>query len=179
MERIEHEAWVAPTVDELHRLYLDRVFAYVFRRLPERAEAEDITAETFAAAFGALPRLRVNSDPALWLLGIARKKLADHQRRRRRRPEEPLTIELVSGDAPAQQALLDERRQVLWRLLDTLNADAREALLLQHLENLSIAEIAQVLGRSPAAINSLLQRARATMLARGGAYFLNREEGTE
>src|SRR5687767_10815197 len=71
----------------LHARYLDDVYRYVARRVAQREEAEDITAETFAAAFESLPKFRGQCEPRLWLFGIARRKIADAFRRRNRRPE--------------------------------------------------------------------------------------------
>jgi RNA polymerase sigma-70 factor, ECF subfamily len=165
------------TADALHERYLEDVFGYISRRLPIRAEAEDITAETFAAAFSSLHTLRPNTDPFPWLLGIARRKLIDRARKQSRQPAVS-SLDLEDGDwadedaDPAEKLLAAERRQAVWSLVDGLKPEQKEVLLLQHLEGLSIAQIATVLGKSPAAINSLLQRARATLLTRGAAYFL-------
>lgn len=162
------------TADTLHEHYLDAVFRYVSRRLPVRAEAEDITVETFAAAFASLKTLKKGSDPFPWLLGIARRKLIDRARKTKRQPlQDPLEGDWPQeGADPAEQLLAAERRQAVWSLVDGLKAEQKEALLLQHLEGLSLVEIATVMGKSPAAVNSLLQRARATLLTRGAAYFL-------
>lgn len=162
------------TADTLHEHYLDDVFRYVSRRLPVRAEAEDITAETFAAAFGSLKTLKKGADPFPWLLGIARRKLIDRARKTKRQPQQdPLEGDWPeTGADPADQLLAAERRQAVWSLVDGLKPEQKEALLLQHLEELSIAQIGTVTGKSTAAVNSLLQRARATLLTRGAAYFL-------
>jgi DNA-directed RNA polymerase specialized sigma24 family protein len=48
--------------------------------------------------------------------------------------------------------------------------------MLQYVEQLSVAEIAVVMGRSPASVKSLLQRARETLYRRGRAYFLDDDE---
>jgi RNA polymerase sigma-70 factor, ECF subfamily len=165
------------TAEALHEHYLEDVFAYISRRLPIRAEAEDVTAETFAAAFSSLRTLKKNTDPFPWLLGIARRKLIDRARKQKRLPQvSPLDLEDVSwaeeGADPADKLIVAERKQAVWSLVDGLKPEQKEALLLQHLECLSIAQIATVLDKSPAAINSLLQRARATLLTRGAAYFL-------
>ncbi|WP_309707751.1 RNA polymerase sigma factor [Armatimonas sp.] len=167
------------TADALHERYLEDIFAYISRRLPVRAEAEDITAETFAAAFTSLRTLQKNTDPFPWLLGIARRKLIDRARKQKRQPAVS-SLDIEDGDwtdegtgaDPAAQLIAAERRQAVWSLVDGLKPEQKEALLLQHLEGLSIAEISTVLGKSPAAINSLLQRARATLLTRGATYFL-------
>ncbi len=171
-------------VEELHTRYFDSVFAYVSFRVPSRAEAEDITAEVFVAAVEALPRFRGESRPAAWLLGIARRKIAEAACRRGRRRErldaelteeerETLGLLLASdaGQLPEEALLQDESRRVMRHLLAALPEPQREALLLQVAHDLSIREIAQVLGRSLAATNSLLQRARATLLRLGQSYF--------
>src|SRR5207249_10407808 len=71
----------------LHDRYLQAVFTYVSCHVPDRSEAEDITAEVFAAALAALPRFRGDSGHYAWLLGIARRKIVDATRRRRHRRE--------------------------------------------------------------------------------------------
>lgn len=165
-------AW---TADALYTHYLEAVFAYISRRLPVRAEAEDLAAETFGAAFTSLPKLKPGSDPLPWLLGIARRKLIDRARRQKRQPQLTALEEQDWPDEhadPAERLLSAERSRAVWSLVDGLKPEQKEALLLQHLEGLSIAQIATVLDKSPAAVNSLLQRARATLLTRGAAYFL-------
>jgi len=170
------------TAETLHQRYLADVFAYVARRVSDQQEAEDITAEVFAAAFVALPRQKGLNGPYLWLLGIARRKIADSHRRHARRggQAQALNDDLPAPLADLPEALLArrERQRVIHEMLATLPADQREALLLHYVEGLPQAEIAVVLGRSPAAINSLLQRARAAVYRQGQAYFLDESEAT-
>ena len=70
-----------------------------------------------------------------------------------------------------------EASRVLSGLVARLSPDQREALALQYMERLSIAEIATVMGRSPASIKSLLQRARDVLRRQGRRYFVGDEEG--
>jgi RNA polymerase sigma-70 factor (ECF subfamily) len=180
------------TAAALHERYLRDVFRYVARRVPGREEAEDVTAEVFAAAFVELPRFRGQCGPYPWLLGIARRKIADALRRRSVRREAlvseltdaapgagPLLQGITGGEEPAAAFERAEAVRVIRDLVDELKPDQRESLLLQYLEELSIAEIAVALGRSPAALNSLLQRARAALFRRGRAYFLDGDERNE
>lgn len=194
-DRMNEADWI--TAGVLHQRYLKDILHYVLRRVSRQEEAEDITAEVFAAAFVALPRFRGQCPPYLWLLSIARHKIVDWRRRRSAR-RETLASELghKAGDAAEswEQAVLDageaatdapqaalereESRRVLHALMAELNGDQREALVLKYGERLSRAEIAVVMGRSPAAVNSLLQRARAALYDRGRGYFLDDNEGT-
>jgi len=174
----------------LHEHYLDAVFRYVSRRVARREDAEDITAEVFAAAFVMLPRYRGDVPPYPWLLGIARRKIADSYRRRKYRPEAlsseigraaeaEALLESLSGTEEGADAALyrSERREAVRALLAGLKEEQREVLLLQYVEGLSQAEIAAVVGKSVGAVNSLLQRARAAMFRQGREFFLNEEAG--
>jgi RNA polymerase sigma-70 factor (ECF subfamily) len=177
------------TAAALHERYARDVFQYVVRRVPRREEAEDITAEVFAAAFVGLPRFRGQSPPYLWLLGIARRQIAIALRRKAARREtlaselaggtldaDPLLEALAAVEGPEAALVRAEARRVLRDLLDQLGADQREALMLQQVERLSVAEIAVVMRRSPASIYSLLKRARAALYRRGRSYFLGDDE---
>jgi RNA polymerase sigma factor (sigma-70 family) len=189
--RRENEARCAPADDsveritaaDLHERYLADVFRYVFRRVPRQEEAEDITAEVFAAATIGLPQFRGQCPPRLWLLGIARRQIAISLRRKAVRREtlaseladdaagDDLVWNALAAEGPETALARAEARGVVRELLAQLNPDQREALLLQYGEGLSIAEIAVVMGRTPGSVNSLLHRARTTLYRRGREYF--------
>jgi RNA polymerase sigma-70 factor (ECF subfamily) len=193
-EALAPESW--PACAQAH---LEDVYRYVVQRVSSLDEAEEITAEVFAAAAVALPRhpslaplgwVPGGQCPLyLWLLSIARRQIALARRRRAVR-RETLTSELadaqseaaaiwdalVAIEGPEAAVMRAEARQVLRELIARLSADQREALLLQQMEELSVAEIAVVMGRSAASVKSLLQRARATLHRWGRAYFLGDDE---
>lgn len=179
-EEKQERAW---TAEGLHQRYLGDVFSYVARRVPDRQEAEDVTAEVFAAAFVALPAKKALSGPYPWLLGIARRKIADSLRRRGRREgrTQALTEDLRAerGDLPEVALAREERARLLRGMLAALPEDQREALLLHYVEELPQAEMAAVLGRSAGAVNSLLQRARAAVYRQGHDYFLGESEANK
>lgn len=168
-----------PTAGELHRRYLGTVLNYVSARLGPGPEAEDVTAEVFGAAFASLhkcPRqpAREEHDPArAWLLGIARRKVVDVHRRRKRRPEAALGPELPSapGNDPEARMLSAEASHTLQAILDGLPELQREVLRLKYLEELSLVEIGRVLGKSPGAVGQLLYRARQSARRVGAEYF--------
>jgi RNA polymerase sigma-70 factor (ECF subfamily) len=177
------------SAEQLHSLYLKDVFRYVSRRVPRR-EADDITMQVFAAALEAHPRFRGDCPPRVWLLRIAHRKVVDALRRRSTR-RETLASEMTDRESDADslaespaltaegpEAALEraESRQMIRSLVDQLNKDQREALLLQYVEELSVAEIAVIMGRSTAAVDSLLQRARAALFRLGKPYFLGDDQ---
>jgi RNA polymerase sigma-70 factor (ECF subfamily) len=180
------------TAAELHERYLDDVYRYVVQRVRTIEEAEDVTAEVFAAAAAGLPRFRGQCPPHLWLLSIARRRIARAARRRAVR-RETLASELAEAAAEAAsiwEALAEvegpetalmraEASRVLEELVARLSPDQREALALQYRERLTIAEIAMVMERSPASVKSLLQRAREVLRRRGRSYFVGDEPESE
>jgi RNA polymerase sigma-70 factor (ECF subfamily) len=184
-EKLTEEQWVralqkreAWAWEQLHQETLARVFAYVHRHCRRREDAEDVTAEVYAAAVASIDRFRGEASVITWLIGIARRKLVDAARWCGRHPEllevdlPPGAAEMavVLGDgqsAPAEspQAAL-ERREAgagIRRLVLALPEAQREALLLRCVEELSLAEIARVLGRSENAVKGLLHRAKTTV----------------
>ncbi len=175
--RIAEECDAAALFDD----HLDRVYSYVVRRVAPRDLAEDVTADTFRAALESHGKLK-RQDPYVWLLGIARRKVADAFRDVRKRPAVHLGTDLESmagsdDERPDLVAITVERVAELRRLVSQLPEDQREALLLQHLEGPSQASIALVMRKSPAAVNSLQQRARANVLKWGSGYFTESELG--
>ena len=113
----------------------------------------------------------------VWLLGIARNKLTDLLRKRYKQRELPLTdlepMALAGSEAPL---LGPPQAQALRNAIDGLPTDQREALLLKYADELSLTEVGRVLGKSEAAVSSLLQRARATVRERTAYAFATEEK---
>ncbi len=138
------------------------VRAYVLRRAPS-SSVEDIVAETFLVAWRR--RDSLGDDPLPWLLGVARRVLANQHRAERRRGA--LTARLGSvlpapapdWDPPA--AMSDELAVAMVRL----SPQEREALLLVAWEGLEPARAARAAGCSPGAFRGRLHRARRHVTA--------------
>ena len=168
---------ISVPVATLAERYQAEIFRYAVRRVSDSADAEDITADVFAAVLAQpsrVPRTNAPSTDDLtraYLIGIARRKVADLLRKRSRHPQEPLSSELALNHSLEESTEKREGARELRRILDALPADWREVLLLKYVEDLSLKEIAVALGRSEKAINSLLQRARAEARKRGETYF--------
>ena len=140
------------TPHELFEAHFDDIYRYFSRRVSGTEEAKDLTAETFAAVVeSGCPR---NVEPLCWLYGIARRKLATALRKRKVR-EVPIPKDLVQPETTEHVDAGDLRK-----LIDRLPNDQREALLLQALEDLSVAQIGKVMGKSQGSVKALLQRAK-------------------
>jgi RNA polymerase sigma-70 factor (ECF subfamily) len=143
--------------EALFHRYADAVRAYALRRT-DPDTAQEIVAETFAVAW----RRRVTvPDPALpWLLGVARRVLANERRSQGRAAA--LQVRLVrepasSADDPAGEV---DARLSTQAALERLERDEREVLELLAWEGLSVAQAAEVVGCSRASITVRVGRAR-------------------
>jgi RNA polymerase sigma-70 factor (ECF subfamily) len=143
-------------------ILLNDIYRYALGRLGSKEDAEDATMEAFIAVHSAPHRWRKAREPKLYLFGIASRKVADILRRRRRLPEE--TPNSVEPDLNQRQAI----EQVLGRLPDS----QREVLILKYLYEFSTGDIAQIVRKSPLAVNSLLQRAREGFRYEAGEGFV-------
>lgn len=152
--------------------HLDDVLRYAFFRLGSREDAEDVTAQVRHVALKEGRRLAEAEDPRIYLIGIARRKVADVLRRRSRAPQarsldDPTFV--PPGGADDLDAI--HRRAAIAGVMRRLPDDQREALALKYLVGFSAAEIASLTERTPIAVNSLLQRAREAFAAEAGDQF--------
>jgi RNA polymerase sigma-70 factor (ECF subfamily) len=156
----------------LYRRYLDGVYGYAFYQLGDHHDAEDATERTFLAALRAIHTFRdQGSTFRAWLFRIAHNTIANAHRTRSRRPTDPLpdSFERAAPDAdPARLvALADELREVRAAIAQ-MPDDRRQVVLLRFVDDLSTAEIAEVLDRSPGAVRVLLHRSLRELATRLG-----------
>ena len=155
---------------EVYEHYFEIVYAYVARRVRNRTEAEDMTAEVFRKALQSLPRFKWTGAPfAAWLFRIASNIIADHAKRAAREGSVPGHEESADSRAPQpQQADLEqsERSVGVSRLVNELAEDQRRVLVMRFAEERSIREIAQTLERSEGAIKQLQFRALQNLRAK-------------
>jgi RNA polymerase sigma-70 factor, ECF subfamily len=146
---------------ELYETNFHRVYAFVVRRVRDRDEAEDITAEVFHEALRNLGRFQWRGAPfAAWLLRIAANTLADRWQRTARNGEVPAD-DLADTDLSIQAEA--EHRAMLHQLVDRLPPDQRLVILRRFVDQRSAREIAMELGRSEGAIKQLQFRALETL----------------
>lgn len=143
---------------ELYETNFDRVYAFVARRVPGRDDAEDLTAEVFHQALACLAEFEWRGTPFVgWLLGIAAHLVARRWQSAARQPEVLAEErEPASPDRTEQAALLAQ-------LVDRLPRDQRHVMLCRFVEQRSIREIAEQLGRSEGAVKQLQFRALETL----------------
>lgn len=159
----------------LYERYVDRIYQYIYSRVGNRTEAEDLTSGVFMRVRKALPRYVDRGAPfASWLYRIAHNLVANFHRDQGRRATIPIDLLPLTSrpdDAPEEVAELRDALRMLRRVVATLQEDRRELLRLKHIEGLSNAQIGQMMGRTEGAIKSLYHRTLVALreeLARRG-----------
>lgn len=146
----------------LYRSALPEVYGFVLSRCGDRALAEDLTSDTFMSAVSAVRSGAVDAVTTGWLVVVARRRLVDHWRRQEVAERR---LQLLPGaadelDDPWSDDLdLGTARTAL----AGLPPQHRAVLTLKYLDELSVAEVATLVGRSIHATEGLLQRARAAL----------------
>lgn len=156
------QAGDADAFGQIYELYVDTVYRYVYVRVGSHPLAEDLTSETFVRALRRLDSFSWQGrDIAAWFVTIARNLVVDHVKSGRFRLE-VTTAELLdveSDTATEEQALLRLRDERLMEAVRQLRADQQECVVLRFFQGLSLAETAQVLGRTQGAVKQLQLRA--------------------
>jgi RNA polymerase sigma-70 factor, ECF subfamily len=157
---------------ELYENNFERVYAYVMRRVGERAETEDLTSEVFHHALANLRRFEWRGIPfAAWLFRIAANLISDRWQHKIR---EQITDELEQIESAQNQSVQIgnaefeevERRATLFRLVDTLPVEQRRVVVLRFVEQKSIKEVAREISKTEGAVKQLQFRALTSLRAR-------------
>ncbi|GAA3210623.1 RNA polymerase sigma factor [Microbacterium terregens] len=147
--------------DEVFSANYALIVRYAERRLPTTSLAEDVAAETFAAAW---IRWSVGEGVELpWLYRVAANKVVDHYRSSSRRQAIEEALARAAGEAHGELDWLD--RIALQRALLKLAARDREVIMLTYWEGLSASDIAVVIDASVASVWATLSRARKKLRA--------------
>lgn len=150
------------------QLHWRTVYALMFSRVGDRVEAEDLTQEAFSRLWGSFGRFEgATVGPYLRTiaLNLARNRLRDAGRH----PQEPLPDMPPADPGPSVEQVVEtaETRRELLAALARLTPEHREVLTLRLMDGRSVAEVSEMLLRTPEAVRALqyraLQRLRALL----------------
>src|SRR5262245_25295185 len=179
--------------DEFERLadpYRRELFAHCYRMLGSVHDAEDLVQETYLRAWRAYDRFEGRSSLRTWLYGIATNACLTALKGRDRRPMptglgggssspddelvsgsevpwlEPVPDAMIGAEATDPASIVTSRESIRLALIAALQhlpARQRVVLILRDVLAWRAAEVGELLGVSTAAVNSILQRARAQL----------------
>ena len=159
---------------ELYEANFERVYAYVVRRVRDRDEAQDLTADVFHHALKSLPRFEWRGVPfAAWLFRIASNEIADRSKnvaKRRAHENQNADVDSSADDRVGVAAGVEEAEQRgrLFKLVERLPRDQSRVIAMRFAEDRSIREIATALGRSEGSVKQLQFRGLQNLRLRLG-----------
>lgn len=148
----------------LYDRYVDQTFGYIYRRVGHRQTAEDLTGDVFLRAYRRLSTFSWQGvDLGAWIMTIARNRVNDHfksARFRLERSTEKIYDDADTGpDDPERVTVARDMARALGQALERLKDDHREVIELRFIHNMSVADTAEVMGRSVGATKALQYRA--------------------
>ncbi|GAA2362366.1 RNA polymerase sigma factor [Dactylosporangium salmoneum] len=158
---MEHCPPADADVAELYAACYSRLVGVVALVAESRAEAEECVQEAFVRLLGRWQRVSRLDSPEVWVRTVAF-RLASNRRRKARNALRAL---LRHGPAPAVPAPTADGVDVV-SALRALPVHQRQAIVMYHLLELGVDEIAQQLGVAPGTVKSRLSRARRTLAGR-------------
>ena len=150
-------------IDDLYRAHVAEVYRYAYAVLGNHADAEDVTQTTFLNAYRALEQGVRPRKPTNWLLTIASNAIKQRFRQEQSRPRQ---VEFDERIAQAGTDDEDDEGPSVGELLTALSKippQQRQAIVLREFEGRSYNEIAEILGISTSALETLLFRARRSL----------------
>jgi RNA polymerase sigma-70 factor (ECF subfamily) len=147
----------------LYDQYNDRIYNYIYHRVGQADLTEDLTGQVFMRMLEAVQSGRPwRTSFSGWLYRIAHNLVIDYYRRRQRATvvelEDAVPVQAVDGDPVASTELLIDRQR-LRAALATLTEEQAQVITLRFLEELSIAEVADIMDKTEGAIKALQYRA--------------------
>lgn len=155
----------------LYEHYAPIIYRYVYYRVAETADAEDLTAEVFVQMVRALPRYQWTGAPFdAWLYRIANARVVDFRRRQQRRPMVQIS-DTLEDTRPKPEDQVQQRMEIeaLRVALRQLNDEQQHILVLRFVERKSHQEVAEILGKSMTAVKSAQHRALAQLVTAMGS----------
>lgn len=148
---------------EIYDAYVDTIYRYVYYRVGSHALAEDLTSETFLRALRRIDSFSwQGKDIGAWFTTIARNLVADHVKSSRFRLE-VTTADMLDADRADEgiegEVLTRLQNAALLDAVKALKAEQQECIVLRFLQGLSVAETADVMGRTEGAVKQLQLRA--------------------
>jgi RNA polymerase sigma factor (sigma-70 family) len=151
----------AERLTELYEAYAADAFRYALHLTGRREDAEDVVQHVFLQAYAMLESGRGLASPRAWLIKATKHRALNLIRDRHDAPVAEIEQPTRSAALAAEAEALADVRAVLW----SLPQPQHHAFVLRHWSGLSQDEIADVLATTPHAVESLLVRARAALVA--------------
>lgn len=146
----------------LYDKHYEKIHRFVHFKLPRIEDVDEVTSEVFLRGWEYATSTRVENAPALFYT-IARRAIADYYRKRADEISLDAAVNVASDDNPLEDAVGGEESEKLLNLLKQLRNEYQEVLIMRHLDEMNIREIAAALEKTPNNVRVLLHRAKKAL----------------
>jgi RNA polymerase sigma-70 factor (ECF subfamily) len=145
---------------ELYDHYVGQIHRFVYSRMRNQEAAEDVTSEVFFKALRAIGRYKPSGHPfSSWLYQISVNAIADHYRSRRPTSNIDDAIGVSDDQTPVDERTIQRSEAArVWAAIADLPTQQRTAMTLKLGEDLKLAQIGEIMGKSEGAIKLLIHR---------------------
>ena len=148
----------------LYKLHLDEIYRYIFFRVSNDRDAEDLTEQVFLNVWEALPEFEYQGKPfTSWVYRIAHNIVIDYYRSNNKKPVpiEELHSDKLITDHPTtlQKVIENEEYQMLANAISKLTDEQQQVIILRFIEGFSHREVAEVLDKNEGACRMIQFRA--------------------
>ena len=146
----------------IYRIYLNPVYSYLYARLGNKQEAEDVTSVAFERAWCSIGNYAPTGSFKAWLFTIVNRSLADYYRSRKPAPVEVDSLADTLADSsmgPEETVIASEQVRHVMSAMTVLSQEQQEIVALRFLGELRYKEIADILGKREAAVKMAAYRA--------------------
>lgn len=163
----DHDAF-----NRLYDRYFRRIYNFSFARLRNHADTEEVVQETFIAVFKSIEAYRGESLLVSWIYGIARNTVNNHLRKNKTQQQrlEQARLDLVRAPvslaacSPEEHLGLQRCTDAIQKQLDAVGDWQAQVFVMRHIQNMSIAEIADETSRSSDSVRSSLYRVKRLLV---------------
>ena len=153
-----------PAFTAIYNQFFEKIYRFVFFRVSHKETAEDITEDVFIKAFSSLTSLSEDAAFEGWLYQIARNKIIDHYRSRKKTLDISEFENTLEYDSNIVDSInLDFDQKALLKAIEQLKPDEQQIIKLRFFEDLDTETSAQILKKSAGAVRVLQHRSIAKL----------------
>jgi RNA polymerase sigma-70 factor (ECF subfamily) len=145
----------------LYEYYISPIFRFVYFRVKDYSDAEDLTQTVFLKAWNALPNYKQKKNPfSSWLYAIARNTIIDYWKKKKDWKISELGRETIKDDKRPIYDLIEEEEdfRTTMEAVGLLTEDQQEVIILRFIEGLPNKEISEIIDKKEEAIRQLQSR---------------------